>query len=83
MKLPVFKLEDYLGEREFNCEIMFSGSDMETFAMRDLLALAQPETLTLWNNLNLSYTQPKGHPLLLNEIRVCSQIFAQMKEHPK
>ena len=37
MKLPVFSLEDYLAEREFNCDNMFSGSDMETFAMHDLL----------------------------------------------
>lgn len=68
MKLPVFSLEDYLAEREFNCDIMFSGSDMETFAMHDLLASAKAETLNLWNNLKLSYTQPKGHPLLLSEL---------------
>ncbi|WGL58796.1 aminotransferase class I/II-fold pyridoxal phosphate-dependent enzyme [Pigmentibacter sp. JX0631] len=68
MRLPIFKLEEYLSEREFNCEIMFSGSDMETYHMHELLSLASTETLELWNSLKLSYTHPKGHPLLLEEI---------------
>lgn len=68
MILPIFKLEDYLSAREFDCDIMFSGSDMETFKMQDLLSYASPEMLTAWDKLELSYTQPKGHPLLLNEL---------------
>lgn len=68
MKLPIFKLEEYLSEREFNCEIMFSGSDMETYQMHELLNLASPQTKEIWDSLNLSYTHPKGHPILLEEI---------------
>ena len=68
MKLPVFKLEEYLGEREFTTEIMFSGSDMESFSVQELLNLANPESATLWNSLRLHYTEPTGHPLLRREL---------------
>lgn len=68
MKLPTFKLEDYLADREFSTEIMFSGSDMESFKLKELLDMARPETLALWKNLSLHYTETKGHPLLLQEI---------------
>lgn len=68
MKLPIFKLEDYLSEREFFCDIMFSGSDMESFLMQDILKLANPDVLNIWNNLKLEYTLPLGNPLLLEEL---------------
>ncbi len=68
MKLPVFKLEEYLGEREFSTEILFSASDMESFAMDEILSMADEECADLWKNLRLQYTEPKGHPLLLDQI---------------
>ncbi|KAB8033658.1 aminotransferase class I/II-fold pyridoxal phosphate-dependent enzyme [Fluviispira multicolorata] len=68
MNLPLFKLEDYLSEREFSTDIMFSGSDMEAFLMQDIIKLAKPEILDIWNNLKLSYTYPLGNPILLNEL---------------
>lgn len=68
MKLPIFKLEDYLSEREFSCDIMFSSSDMESYSMQDVVNMAKPELLDMWNNLKLSYTYPRGNPLLLEEI---------------
>ena len=68
MKLPIFKLEEYLGEREFSTEIMFSGSDMESFSLQEILSMANEESLQIWNNLRLSYTEPRGNPLLLHEL---------------
>lgn len=68
MNLPIFKLEEYLGEREFSTEIMFSGSDMESFLLSEILSMASKESINLWNNLQLNYTEPRGHPLLLNEL---------------
>jgi aspartate/methionine/tyrosine aminotransferase len=68
VKLPPFKLEEFLGEREFSTEVMFSGSDMESFALAEIIAMAKPETLKMWNTLRLHYTEPKGHPQLLQEI---------------
>ena len=68
MFLPTFRLEEYLGEREFSTEIVFSGSDMESYGMQELLAMADSESLTLWNTLTLKYTEPRGHPLILQEL---------------
>ena len=36
--------------------------------MRELLDLATPESLALWNQLRLSYTESQGHPLLRAEV---------------
>ncbi|TAE83035.1 MAG: aminotransferase class I/II-fold pyridoxal phosphate-dependent enzyme [Alphaproteobacteria bacterium] len=66
--LPIFALEAYLGAREFSTPHMFCSSDMESFSMQDILTMADAECLNLWNNLRLSYTEPKGMPLLRDEI---------------
>jgi aspartate/methionine/tyrosine aminotransferase len=68
MKLPIFKLEEYLGEREFSTEIMFSGSDMESFSLQEILSMASEDSLKIWYDLRLSYTEPRGNPLLLHEL---------------
>src|SRR5262249_46509350 len=44
------------------------GSDNETLSLKELLALADPGTLELWNKLGLGYTEVSGHPLLKAEI---------------
>ena len=36
--------------------------------MRDLLAMASPESLELWDHLGLGYTKSPGHPLLREEV---------------
>lgn len=43
-------------------------SDPEPVPMRELLALADPETERLWADLRLGYTESAGHPLLRAEI---------------
>lgn len=68
MKYPDFKLESYLAEREFSGPLNLCGSDLETHTLEELLQLADLESLALWQKLALSYTEPKGHPLLREEI---------------
>lgn len=68
MKYPNFKLEVYLAEREFADPINLCASDLETHTLEELLQLADPESLALWQKLALNYTNPKGHPLLCEEI---------------
>ena len=64
MTLPVFKLEEYLSAREFTAPYMFCSSDIETFAMSDIVKLADENTKLLWNTLRLGYTQTQGMPEL-------------------
>lgn len=67
-KLPIFKLENYLSEREFTSPYQFGSSDAESWKLSEILAMADPECKKLWDNLWLGYTETKGHPLLLQEI---------------
>lgn len=71
MPLPIFKLEEYLSSREFKSFSLCS-SDMESYTVTELLAMADAETLQLWNTLSLGYTQPEGLPLLRQEV---SQLY--------
>jgi len=68
MKYPEFKLETYLAAREFSAPFNFCASDLESFPMSEILALADEEGLRLWNDLQLHYTEPAGLPELREEI---------------
>ncbi len=68
MKINDFKLERYFATFEFKAKHLLSSSDCETLSARDLLQMADSECITLWQELRLGYTDPKGHPLLRNEI---------------
>lgn len=68
MKVRDFLLERYFAKYEFTVEHMLSPSDCETMGMEDLLSGSDSEVLDLWRNLKLSYTEARGHPLLLKEI---------------
>jgi aspartate/methionine/tyrosine aminotransferase len=63
-----FKLERFFAEWEFNTEYLLCSSDVEGYAMRELLLLADDETRALWDDLSLGYTESPGHPLLRREI---------------
>ncbi len=67
MKITPFHLERYFAKHEFSAPYMLSASDVESLKMRELLELADNETLALWENLALGYTESQGHPLLLKE----------------
>lgn len=47
---------------------MLSSSDCESLSMAELLALASPSSMELWNNLKLGYTETQGHPILRQEV---------------
>lgn len=68
MPIAPFQLERYFAEYEFKARYLLSPSDVESLPMTELLALARPETLALWEGLHLGYTESPGHPLLRAEI---------------
>ncbi len=68
MPLSPFKLERYFAQYEFKVKYLLSASDCESLPMAELLDMASPESLELWQSLKLGYTELAGHPLLLAEI---------------
>ncbi len=68
MQLKPFKLERYFAQYEFSVQYLLSSSDCGGLPQNELLALADPETKSLWYNLSLGYTESLGHPLLREEI---------------
>ena len=68
MSIRPFALERYFAEYEFSAELLLCSSDVEPYALHELLALADDETRALWDGLILGYTETAGHPLLRAEI---------------
>ncbi len=76
MKLPPFKLEEFFADHEFTTEISLTSSDPETHSLNELLSFSDDECKQLWNNLDLSYTESYGLPLLREEI---SKLYTSQK----
>ena len=68
MRLADFALERYFARWEFAVKHVLCASDVEGWPMVDLLALADDETRSMWDELGLGYTESTGHPLLRREI---------------
>ncbi|MCK5058434.1 MAG: aminotransferase class I/II-fold pyridoxal phosphate-dependent enzyme [Candidatus Aminicenantes bacterium] len=68
MKIQSFKLERYLARYEFSAPYLMCCSDCEPLTLKELLALTDKESLSLWENLQLGYTDSRGHHLLREEI---------------
>ena len=68
MKFNEFKLERFFAMYEFNVKHTISSSDCESMKAADLIALAGDDLKEAWYDLELGYTQSKGHPHLLDEI---------------
>ncbi len=68
MHIADFKLERYFAAYEFKVRYLLSASDCEALALDELLGMADAETLALWRNLKLSYTESQGHPQLRSEV---------------
>jgi aspartate/methionine/tyrosine aminotransferase len=68
MQINPFKLERYFAQYEFKVKYLLSPSDCESLSMGELLQLADPDSLALWNELRLSYTESPGHPTLRTEV---------------
>lgn len=73
--LPLFKLEDYLSPREFNCEYFFGSSDMETRSISSLFRTEEEKEAFL--NLPLGYTTTQGtlefRELLVQDYAPCGK----------
>jgi aspartate/methionine/tyrosine aminotransferase len=68
LPLAPFKLERYFARYEFNARYLLSASDCEGLSLTELLTLADADSLGLWHNLTLGYTESAGHPALRAEI---------------
>jgi aspartate/methionine/tyrosine aminotransferase len=68
MTINPFKLERFFAQYEFKVKYLFSSSDCESLTLNELLEMAAPESLELWQGLRLGYTESAGHPFLRNEI---------------
>lgn len=68
MKIQPFKLERYFAKYEFSAPYLLSCSDCEALTKKELLAMADENSLKLWNDLKLGYTESQGHPILREEI---------------
>lgn len=60
--LPDFRLETYFSRWEFTARYHLTASDAESMPMHDLLALADEEDRSAWEDLRLGYTQTWGDP---------------------
>ena len=76
MRIAPFKLERYFAQYEFKVKYLLSPSDCESLSMAELLHLADPDSLKLWNELRLSYTESPGHPILRDEVSRLYEIIA-------
>jgi aspartate/methionine/tyrosine aminotransferase len=68
MQIADFELERYFAQYEFTARYLLCASDVEGYAMRDLLSLADAETRELWDRLTLGYTESAGLPALRAEV---------------
>lgn len=68
MKPAIFELEKYFEKYEFKAPYILCASDAESLSLKELLEMADEESLVLWENLRLGYTEVRGAPLLLREI---------------
>jgi aspartate/methionine/tyrosine aminotransferase len=68
MKIAPFTLERYFARHEFTARHLLSNSDCEALSLKDLLAMADAESLRLWENLRLGYTETPGWIRLREEI---------------
>jgi len=68
MRIAEFALERFFARWEFAAKHLLCASDVEAWAMADVLALADDEARAMWDGLRLGYTESTGHPLLRAEI---------------
>jgi aspartate/methionine/tyrosine aminotransferase len=68
MTLEPFVLERYFAKHEFSAKYLLSSSDCEAFFMEELLESADTQSVRLWENLKLGYTDSSGHPVLREAI---------------
>lgn len=68
MKIKPFALERYFAKYEFSTKYLLSSSDCDGLFQKEVLEMADPQTKSLWDSLQLGYTESQGQPLLKKEI---------------
>ena len=68
MEIGTFELERYFAKHEFSAQYLLSSSDCEALSLADLLELTDKDTIRLWQELKLGYTESMGHPQLRETI---------------
>jgi len=76
MDIAPFKLEEFWKKYEFTAPYLLCCSDAETWSLQELLALADPSSLKLWESLALGYTESPGHPILREEV---THLYSSLK----
>src|ERR1700733_4907024 len=66
--IPIFKLEEFWKKYEFSAPYLLCPSDAETWLLKDIIAMADSESKSLWDDLSLGYTESPGLPILRKEI---------------
>lgn len=67
-KIEPFALERYFARYEFSARYLLSCSDCQALSLDELIGMADDESMNLWRNLTLGYTESAGHPLLRETI---------------
>jgi len=68
MQIADFELERFFARYEFATRFVLCASDVEGYALRDLLALADEDSRARWDRLTLGYTESPGLPALRAEV---------------
>jgi len=68
MKIEKFKLERFFAKYEFEAKYLLCCSDCEGLTQKELLSIADKDSINMWENLTLGYTESMGHPVLRQEI---------------
>ncbi len=68
MNIQPFKLERFFAKYEFTVPFLLCCSDCEALSQKELLKSADKDSLKMWKNLKLGYTESLGHPVLREEV---------------
>lgn len=68
MKIKDFQLERYFAQHEFTAEYMLSSSDCDGYSLSDVLEVADPKELHLWEHMTFGYSVSEGNPELREAI---------------
>lgn len=66
--LPILPLSQYFANHQEQGKFSLSCSEIQPLKQNEVLAMADPECRSLWDDLDLGYTSAEGHLLLRREV---------------